>query len=91
MVKATAWVKNAYKPLSVLGTTLSQRVGVDAVIACLREMPMLMATMSMALHAMNGALIKIREKPITSSFGTIFAQYAKTNKNGIRAWESLRF
>jgi hypothetical protein len=81
MEKATTFVKTTYKPNVVLGAALAQKVGVDATIACLHEMPLLLGTMSMALHGMNGVLIKIRERPITSSFGVIFVQYAKTNKS----------
>ena len=73
------------RPVIVLGPDIAQHVGRDAFIVWLHELPMTMGSMSMALLAMTGVLVSVREKPITSSFGAIFVQYAKTNKSGLNS------
>ena len=37
-----------------------------------------MGSVPMAPHAVNGGLIKVREKPITTYYGADFVQFAET-------------
>ncbi len=83
MEKASHFMKEHWNNTTMLPLQVGQKLSYDAVVGCVHEIPTAMAHMILALHAMNGILIKIRQKPITTSFGAIFFHFAKTNKSGM--------
>jgi hypothetical protein len=85
MEAAARYVAEQWNGPEMLGPALAQANGYDAVVSCLHPLPMTMANMILSLHAMNGPLVRIRQQPMTTSFGAVFFHFAKTNKSGMSA------
>jgi hypothetical protein len=85
MKNATQAVKDNWDPKVMLGPENAQSIGYAATVANLHELPATIVHMVAALHAMDGLLLKIRQKPIPTSLGFVFYHYAKTNKSGLQS------
>jgi hypothetical protein len=85
MRAANDFIAKEWCPHSLLGADNAQSLGYAAVVANLHELPCTVAYMMAGLHAMDGVLLKIRQKAIPASVGMVFYHYAKTNKSGMQS------
>lgn len=81
--QAAGFVQRKWKRDLMLGGNTAQTSGYVAVVKALHELPTYLAHLTLALHAMNAPLIKVRQGPLTSSFGIVFFHFAKTNKSAM--------
>ena len=82
---AAEHVGTHWNGIVMLGADVGPAHGYEAAKACLHELPMFHSRMILGLHAMNGPLVKIRQKAMTTSFGAFFFHFAKTNKSAMSA------